>query len=76
MYIRCGAPEKSSQIPALLFLGERNTPMPNCQDAEEEATRSDLRQFGAVISKHEVMTEYVWIFVDYSVITLSRYKSN
>jgi len=50
--------------------------MPKYHDAEEERTRSDLRQFGAVISKHEVMTEYVQTFVGYSVITLSRSKSN
>lgn len=64
------------QIPALLFLCERNAPIPRCQGAEEEETRSDLRQFGAVICKREVMTEYVQTFVDYSVITLSRPKSN
>lgn len=50
--------------------------MPKCQDTEEARMRSDLRQLCAVISKQEVMTEYVQTSVDYSVITLSRSKSN
>lgn len=50
--------------------------MPRCQDAKEERRRSDLRQFCAVKSKQEVMTEYVQAFMDYSVIALGRSKSN
>lgn len=46
-----------------------------CQDTEE-GMRSDLRLLCAAISKQEVMTEYAQTFMDYSVITLSRYKSN
>lgn len=46
------------------------------RNAEAEQTRSDLRQFGAIIRKHKVMTEYVKTFVDCSVVTLRRSKSN
>lgn len=47
-------------------------PMSRCQDTEEERMKSDLRQLCAVISKQELMTEYVKTFMDYSVITYTE----